>query len=93
MTIQSVGAMINGVWITRPDIVSVRFGGFHLMTIPKTLYDHPTERYRTLEGLSQPMFYEVEHKLRSWAHVLQRTDWLKNRDSQEREMIRMEKTL
>jgi len=91
-TINPIGAMINGVWVTRPDVVSVRKSGYHLLTIPKVVYDHPTEA-KTLEGLAQPMFYELEHKLKSWAFVMQRSDWLKEREKKEREMIRMEKNI
>lgn len=90
---QPVGAMINGAWVTRPDIVSVKKAGFHLFTAPKRVYDHPNDRYVTLEGYKQPMFYELEHTAKSWATVLQRTEWLKERDKQEREIIRLEKTL
>jgi len=87
-TIVPLGAMINGVWVTRPDIASVKKAGFGLLTIPKVIYDHPTKA-KTLEGLQQPMFYELEYKLKSWANVIQRSPWMNNRDQQERELIRL----
>lgn len=88
-----VATMINGHWIKRPDILSVRYAGFHIMTIPAVIYDHPTERYVSLEGKQHPMFYELEHQLRSWERHIKRGNFIDHKEKQEREIVKLYKNL
>jgi len=70
--IKDVFALINGVWLKRPDIQSVGYHGHHLMTIPRKIRNQPT-RQVTLEGSNLPFYFDLEHKLRSWNLLIKKT--------------------
>ena len=63
-------AMINNVWTKRPDVASVAYRGHHLMTIPTKMLREPDDRYKTLDGNIQPMYFDREHKLRNWNLII-----------------------
>jgi hypothetical protein len=90
--VRPVAAFINGVWMKRPDVVSVHIGGLHLLTIPKKMYSVPNERYRTLEGQVQPTFYECEYKLKNWKLLLSRGPILREKEQKIRDLIAYERS-
>lgn len=89
--VRPVAAYVNGVWMKRPDVLSVHIGGLHVMTIPKKAYPVPNDRYRTLEGTPQPTFYECEYKLKNWKLLIQRSPVLQEKERKIRDLIREEK--
>lgn len=90
-TIQPVGAMVNDIWITRPDIVSVRYNGFHVMTAPTKMYAQKNTKHKTIDGIEHPSFYDLEYNLRSVKMSIERLPILQERERKEREIIRLEK--
>lgn len=68
-----VYTLINNVWSRRPDIASVRYQGHHIMTIPNRMLGWPNEKYKTLEGNEQPMYFDREHNLRNWNLIIKNT--------------------
>lgn len=88
--VRPVGAMVNGVWMKRPDVVSVSYAGHHIMTIPKKMYGFPNPDYRTLEGTEQPMFYDREYHLKNWKLLIERSPIIQERDRKEREILALE---
>lgn len=91
--VRPIGAMVNGVWMKRPDILSVTYGGHHMMTIPSKMYNFPNEEYKTLEGNVQPMFYNREYHLKNWKLLIERSPIIQERDRKERELIALGRTL
>lgn len=84
---------VNGQFTRRPDILSVTYNNHHLMTIPKKMYGQPNEKYKTLEGNVQPMFYECEYKIKNWNFLVKRTPHIQALDKKKRDLIALEKTL
>jgi hypothetical protein len=74
--IKRVGAMINGLWTRRPDILSVQYQHQPIMVIPKRMYAQPNAKYRDLLGLEQPDFYNREYKLKNWNMIIKRTNYI-----------------
>lgn len=87
--IKDVYAMINNVWCKRPDILSVTYHGHHIMTIPTKMTGQPTER-KTLEGTPQPMYFDLEYKLKNWNILIKRTPHIKNLEDKKREVAKLE---
>lgn len=81
-------AMINGVWVTRPDIQGVQYHGYHVMTVPKRMYGVPNARYKTLEGMPQLTYYEAEYHLKNWDISIKRGNLIKVKDEKLRELCR-----
>lgn len=83
--------MVNGQFARRPDVLSVTYANHHLMTIPKRMYGEPNEKYKTLEGNVQPMFYECEYKLKNWYILVKRTPHIQGLDKKKVEVTALEK--
>ena len=77
-------AMINGVWTKRHDIVSLRYKGHHIMTAPLKMLGWPNDRYKTMEGNIQPMFFEREHRLRNWNLIIKNTPHIQKIEEKKR---------
>ena len=88
--IKDTFAMINGVWCRRPDIQSVSYHGHHIMTIPAKIQSQPTEQ-RTLEGSKQPMYFDLEHKLKNWNILIKRTPHIQALEKKKAELEGLEK--
>lgn len=88
--IKDTFAMINNVWLKRPDILSVSYHGHHIMTIPSKLYGQPTES-KTLEGSPQPMYFDCEYKLKNWNILIKRTPYIKGIEKKKIEVEALEK--
>lgn len=91
--IRPVSAMVNGKFIRRPDVLSVSYHNHHVLTVPKKMYGEPNERYRTLEGNVQPMFYECEYKLKNAYQSIKRTPYIKGREEKLRKVHSLEAKL
>jgi hypothetical protein len=83
-------ALINNVWLKRPDILSVRYHGHHIMTIPFRIYSQPNETM-TLEGNPQPMYFDLEYKLKNWNILIKRTPHIQNLEKKKIEVENLEK--
>ncbi len=76
-------AMINNVWCKRPDIVSIRYKGHNIMVAPLKMMGRPIPAYKTLEGAEQPMFFDIEHKLRNWNLIIKNTPHIQRLEEKE----------
>lgn len=85
-----VFAMINNVWTKRHDIASVRYKRFHIMTIPVKILGWPNENYKTMEGKEQPMYFDLEHKLRNWNLIIKNTPHIQHLEEKERKIAAAE---
>ena len=74
--IRRVGAMINGAWTRRPDILSVQYQHQPIMVIPKRMYSQPNKNYRDLMRLEQPDYFNREHLLKNWNVIIKRTNYI-----------------
>jgi len=89
-TVVPAFAMINNTWTKRHDIVSIRYRGHHIMTAPLKMLGWPNERYKTIEGKEQPMFFEREHRLRNWNLVIKNTPHIQQLEEKKRQLQSLE---
>ena len=85
-----VYALINNIHTRRPDINVVQYKGHHVMTIPSKILNFPDQYYKTLEGIQQPMYFDLEHKLRNWKILLTRTPHLQGLEEKKRKIEELE---
>lgn len=83
-------ALINNAWTKRPDILSVSYKGHHIMTIPYNISSQPTEK-KTLEGNTQPFYFELEYKLKNWNILIKRTPHIQGIEKKKIELEALEK--
>lgn len=88
--IKDVFALINNVWLRRPDIQSVSYHGHHIMTIPRKIMMQPTEQ-KTLEGTPMPMYFDLEYKLKNWNILIKRTPHIQGIEKKKVEVEALEK--
>lgn len=74
--IKRVGAMINGLWTRRHDILSVQYHHQPIMVIPRRMYGQPNPKYRDMLGLEQPMYFDREYRLKNWHMIIKRTPYI-----------------
>lgn len=89
-TSEPVFAMINNVWCRRPDIVSIRYKGHHIMTAPLKMHGQPNPNYKTLDGLQHPTFFDQEHKLRNWNLIIKNTPHIQKLEEKRRQIQELE---
>ena len=90
--IKDTYALINNQWLKRPDVASISYHGHHIMTIPLKIDSQPTQR-KTLEGTPQPMYFDLEYKLKNWNILIKRTPYIQGLEKKKIELEGLEKTL
>lgn len=88
--IKDAYALINNAWFKRPDVKSFSYKGHHIMTIPAKIRMQPT-REKTLEGNPQPMYFDLEYKLKNWNILIKRTPHIQGLEKKKVEVEALEK--
>lgn len=57
----------------RNDILSVKYRGHHLFTIPKKMYGFPNPNHRDLYGRQHPFYFELENRSKQYNILVKRS--------------------